>query len=436
MIPGNGNLSSMVASGEAKVQTRAHDSESINALRQKALDAFLATGFNLRGREDWKYSDIKLFADGRFVPAIVQDLKGATSANADLNFPDTQAHRLVFVNGVYDSQHSRIQDLPACVKLSPLSGVDVSGLGDLASFDKSPFAALNTAFWNDGLMLELPAGTILEQPVNLHFLTDSHAAGKLVTARNYIRAGQGSNATIIEHFSGQVGQEYLNAPVTEVFCAADSNITHLKIVNEETCALHFGSTHVTQAENSLYASREFAMSGALIRRELHLDLAGKGAKCDLKALSMAGGKASRDMRTRVAHLVSGCETDELYKGLYDGQSKGIFDGKIIVARDAQQTNANQSNRNLLLSDDAVSNSMPRLEIYADDVKCTHGSTTGQLDENQVFFLRSRGFDALTARVMLAKAFANEILEDINDTELRSELDAGIAARLALSLKEK
>ncbi len=439
MTKGSGNLSSLVASGEARVQARSHENAATNALRQKALDAFLNYGFKLRGREDWKYSDVKLFDDGRFVPLIAQDNQSSQNQAGEIDFPDfpdVGQYSLVFINGVFSAQHSKIDELPEGVKLGPMAGATSIELGKLASFEESPFVALNTAFWNDGLLLELAPEVTLDQPINLHFLTDKNAAGKFVTARNLIHAGRGSKATIIEHFSGQVGDEYLHAPVTEVFCAAESDIIHLKIINEEAGALHLGSTHVRQAEGSRYASREFAMSGTLVRRELHLDLEGSSAQCDLTALSMAGGNESRDMRTRVAHLVSGCETHELYKGLFDDHAKGIFDGKILVARDAQQTNAHQSNRNLLLSDDAVSNSIPRLEIYADDVKCSHGSTTGQLDDNQVFFLRSRGFDALTARVMLAKAFANEILEGVSDTGLRTQLDAGITARLAHSLKGK
>ncbi len=431
MAQGSGSLSALVASGEARVAARSHEDAATNALRQQALDAFLGQGFNLRRREDWKYSDVKLFDDGRFVPMIGREIQ-----SADINLPEFAGYRLVFINGVFSAQHSLFDELPEGVKLCPMAGANSTGLGDLASFEKSPFVALNTAFWNDGLLLELPAEVTLEQPIHLHFLTDRNAAGKFVAARNLIRAGRASKATIIEHFSGNVGDEFLHAPVTEIFCAAESDITHLKIIDEAGGALHLGSTHVRQAEGSRYASREFTMEPSMVRRELHLDLVGSGARCDLTALSMAGGDQRRDMRTRVGHLVPGCETHELYKGLFDDHSKGVFDGKIFVARDAQQTNAHQSNRNLLLSDDAVSYSIPRLEIYADDVKCSHGSTTGQLDDDQVFFLRSRGFGSVTARVMLAKAFANEILEGVGDADLRTQLDAGITARLSRSLKGK
>ncbi len=418
---------SLVALAAAQHVGSQDDIPAVTALRQRGLDHFLASGFDLRGREEWKYSDTSVFSHGRFVP-----LEGGVKTRSSITLPETDGLRLTFINGVFSAENSWLASLPSGVVLRPLAGATVAGLGDLAATENAPLVALNSVFWTDGLLLELAEGICLDQPVHLHFITDSSAAGKLMTPRNLIRAGRGSKATIIEHFDSEAEDELLHAPVTEVFCEADSTIIHLKIISEASAALHLGSTHVHQSEGSNYTSREFAMSGAQVRRELHLGLAGQGASCNLTALSMAGGQERRDMRTRVDHLVSGCETFELYKGLFDDNSRGVFDGQILVARDAQQTNAHQTNRNLLLSDDAVSNSIPRLEIYADDVKCSHGSTTGQLDEEQIFFLRSRGFDAASARVMLAKAFANEILEGVDEADLRTRLDSEITARLAQS----
>lgn len=428
MIAAKTNL---VAQAAAKYVAEREDNSAVAALRQQGLDHFMATGLDLRGREEWKYCDTSMFSHGRFEP-LAEDLE----ANTSISLPETDGLRLAFINGVFSAKNSWLSDVPAGVMLRPLAGAEPSFMGKLASTEKAPFVALNTVFWSDGLLLDLPAGTCLKEPVHLYFITDEKAAGKIVAPRNIIRAGRGSKATIIEHFETTADDEILNAPVTEIFCAPDSEIVHLKIISEGSGSQHLGSTHVQQDEGSNYTSREFAMSGALVRRELHLDLAGKGAFCNLTALSMAGGEERRDMRTRVGHLVSGCETFELYKGLFDDSSRGVFDGQILVARDAQQTNAHQTNRNLLLSDDAQSNSIPRLEIYADDVKCSHGSTTGQLDEEQIFFLRSRGFDEQSARVLLAKAFANEVLEGVDVPELRAQLDSEITARLALNQEGK
>ena len=200
-------------------------------------------------------------------------------------------------------------------------------------------------------------------------------------------------------------------------------------MGEQDGSLHYGSTHVRQEADSRYCSREFLLGGELIRRELHVRLAGSGAQCELTGLSVIGDGQLGDVRTRVHHDAPGCRTDELYKGLFLGKGKGVFDGLIKVARDAQQTRAFQTNRNLLLDDGAVSHSIPRLEIYADDVKCSHGSTTGQLSAEQMFYLRSRGFDAATARQLLSFAFAREVIDSIGDQSLRSELTAEVTRRL-------
>ncbi len=425
MTAGKGNTAAMAAVPNIQMPAAGDEHPSVFALRKRGFDHFMTMGFDLRGREEWKYCDTSLFADGRFVPSGPMD-----SVKGIVNLPTTEGLRLVFINGVFSEDNSMMSGVGTGVNLRPLAGASATGLGELASTEEAPLTALNSVYWTDGLLLELEDGVSLDQPIHLHFLTDEKVAGKLVTPRNLIRAGKGSSATIIEYFDTLAEGPLLNAPVTEVFCGPDANIVHLKLINENAEALHMGSTHVRQSEGSLYTSREFAMSGTLVRRELHLDLAGEGANCNLTALSMAGSSERRDMRTRVGHLVSGCETHELYKGLFDDSSRGVFDGQILVARDAQQTNAHQTNRNLLLSDDAVSNSIPRLEIYADDVKCSHGSTTGQLDEEQIFFLRTRGFDSASARVMLAKAFANEILEGVDDAAVRASLDEEITKRLA------
>ncbi len=418
---------SPVAQAAARHLSQRTENSNLATLRRRALDHFLVSGFDVKGREDWKYSDTSLFSDGRFVPFTEAPATDSTVLQAA-----DDSLRLVFINGVFSPDQSQITQLPDGVNIQPLASAEAEGLGDLALTERAPLVALNTALWSDGLLLELADNAIVEQPVHLHFLSDDHADGKLIAPRNLIRCGRGSQAAIIEIFDSGDAGEMLCAPVTEVFCGPESKLTHMKIISEGKGSLHLGSTHVVQAENSFYTSREFAMSGALIRRELHLALAGRGAVCNLTALSMAGAEQRRDMRTRVEHQVSGCETFELYKGLFDDSSRGVFDGQILVARDAQQTNAHQTNRNLLLSDDAQSNSIPRLEIYADDVKCSHGSTTGQLDDEQIFFLRSRGFDAASARVMLAKAFANEILEGVDEADLRKSLDAEISQRLAQS----
>ena len=423
------SLRTILRAAQVKAPVRAGESAATGQLRQESLDSFLRQGFNLQGREDWKYSDISPLASGKFTP-----FKAEIAPTADLaRFLSTaDTHKLVFVNGVFDQGLSSLDSLPAGVTLQPLARAEGVTPGQLAEYEGHPVTALNSAFWQDGLFLEVAEGVALDRPVEIFFLTDEQAADTMVSARNIITAGKNSSLTVVEHFTGSCNGAVLDTPVTEITCGPGSVVRHLKIIREGAAALHYGSSHVRQLAGSSYTSREFALGGSSVRRELHLDLDGEGAVCDLTALYMASGSQRMDMRTRVNHNVPGCTTTELYKGILDGQARAIFDGLIKVARDAQQTEAFQTNRNLVLSNDTIAYSIPRLEIYADDVKCSHGSTTGQLDDDQLFFLRTRGFTAQAARIMLANAFASEVINGVTNPELRRSLAEELAARLGTS----
>ena len=428
-----GSIRNLLNVTEATVPPRTGESLTMGQLRQQGLDAFLRQGFATQGREDWKYGDITPLARGSFAP-----FAGITQSTVDfrLYLSEAATYKLVFINGIFDAGLSNVETLPRGVILQPLAQVAESDLGQLADFEQSPVTALNTAFWQDGLFLDVAEGVALDRPVELFFLTDEQATETMVASRNLIHAGKGSSLTVVEHFTGPLTGQVFNAPVTEITCGEDSVVRHLKVIRESQGALHFGSSHVRQLVGSNYTSLEFALGGSSVRRELHLDLEGSGASCDLTALYMASGSQRMDLRTRVSHNVPGCRTNELYKGILDGEARAVFDGLIKVAPDAQQTEAFQTNRNLMLSDDTISYSIPRLEIYADDVKCSHGSTTGQLDDEQLFFLRSRGFEPHTARIMLANAFASEVIEGVRDAELRNLLAGEITTRLGSSSVRK
>ncbi|MGD9545969.1 MAG: Fe-S cluster assembly protein SufD [Candidatus Krumholzibacteriia bacterium] len=397
------------------------------ALREQGLTRVQGLGFSVARREEWKYGDIRPLAEGAFMPR-----PGLVKPLAGLALPaEIGALRLVFVNGRFQPDlSSPLVVPPAGLTIGSLAEAgDTKALGTVADISDAAVTALNTAFWHDGLKLELAAGARIEQPIELVFVTDGQAEGALVAPRNLITAGPGSKATVIERYVGGPEGQVLVAPVTEVICGENAGITHLKWFDETEGVLHYGSSHVRQESGSTYRSREFLLGGGLLRREVHLALAGSGATCELAGLTLAAGGQKADVRTRVLHDAPGCTTDELYKGLFLGKSQGVFDGMIKVARDSQQTQAFQTNRNLLLSEDAVSRSIPRLEIYADDVKCSHGSTTGQLSDDQVFYLRSRGFDEATARNLLAYAFAGEVVEPVEVPALRDELIAAVHAKL-------
>ncbi len=386
-------------------------------------------GVAISDSEEWKYGNYKSVTGGSFVPC---NTIGRSSSELRPFVPQTTGISLVFVNGKFRENLSAPGNLPTGVRLITMfSAADSDKFGTLAAKNNSPFTALNVALGQKCFLLELPAGTALEQTVNIIHLTDGDAGGSVMAQRNLIVAGAGSKASIVEYYTdcGLENGAVLNLPVTEIFCGADTEINHLKIVQENGSMHHLGSTCVQQDKDSRFTSQEFALKGGCVRRELHLQLAGEGASCDLKALSMGRASQQVDMRTRVDHLVAGCSTSELYKGILDDNSRGIFDGLIKVAPDAQQTSAHQTNRTLVLSDNAVAYSIPRLEIYADDVKCSHGSTTGQLEDEQIFFLRSRGFTEEKARTMLAAAFAREIVLSVSDPMWRKVLDLEISSRL-------
>ena len=424
------SLQSLLTADDLTVPCRPGEPARHCRLRQEALDTFRRQGFNLKGREEWKYGNLKPLVQEQFRP---QTGGGQEETDIARLLPYTSHHRLVFVNGVFEPALSRFTDLPEGVKLAPLAAGGESELGHLASIDHAPVTALNTAFWQDGLLLETAPGTSLDRPVELFFVTDPGAAGSMVAPRNLVVAGSGSRLMVIERYLDDLAEastpSALVTPVTEITCGENAEVQHLKVFREGSGMLHYGSTHVRQQAGSNYASWEIALGGRSLRRELHVDLDGSGASCDLKALYLADGEQHMDLRTRVNHNVPGCHTDELYKGILDGQARAVFDGLIKVARDAQQTEAYQTNRNLVLSDDTVCYSIPRLEIYADDVKCSHGSTTGQMDEDQLFFLRSRGFDDAAARAMLTMAFAREILSGIADPDLAEFLTEETESRL-------
>ncbi len=374
------------------------------ALREQALAHLAAHGLETRGDEAWVHGSAGGLAGGEALP--VSGLRQTTATGPAAL---ARSHRLVFLNGVFAPERSNVGELPAGAVVQPLStGGETAQLGGLPVTEATGLVALNALFWRDGLRLELDDNTVLDLPVELHFINDLAGKPGLVPTRNLVQVGAGCQVTVIErHEPG--ASKLIEQPLTEVICGVGSRVDHIKLVGGAAAGEHFGRTQVVQQQDSRYRSWEIVTGGHLARREIHLELAGPGAACDLNALYMGRGRQRFDLRTRVAHNAPGCTTRELYKGVLDGEARGVFDGLIRVARDSQQTSAHQTNRNLLLSDDAVVNSIPRLEIYADDVKCSHGSTTGQLADEQLFYLRTRGFSPAEARTYLAWAFASEVI---------------------------
>ena len=436
--PSTGSAATLIADFPAFASTR-REEPALGDLRAAAATRWAAGGLPGRGREDWKYTDLKPFAAAawRGLPPVsgAADLAAARQTLAGLTA--MASHRFVLVDGRYRPELSAPGELPAGLVALPLGAVSpkrliAAGLGQLTAAPDADFAALNSAWWQDGLLIEIAPGAAPALPIELIHVSSGAATGHMLAPRLLVCAGDGSRSRVIERYlSAGDGAHFTNA-VGEAFVGEEAELEHLKLLGENAAAWHIGASHLRLGARSRYTSQEIVLGGALARRELHVTLAGSGAHCKLEALYLGDGDERRDLRTRVRHDAPDCRTEELYKGILSGRARGVFDGLIYVAEDAQKTDARQTNRNLLLSPAATAYSMPRLEIYADDVKCTHGSTTGQISDEQLFYLCTRGFSAEAARALLTYAFASELLESIAPVILRQELTAALLARLPQS----
>jgi Fe-S cluster assembly protein SufD len=339
------------------------------------------------------------------------------------------ACRLVFVNGLFAKELSTMDVLPKGVKIGSLGAHLVESpenieqhLGRYLNIERDAFAALNSAFIEDGIYVEVPDGVVVEQPVYALLVTIPGPTPMMNHPRNLIVAGKNSQVTVVEDYvSLGEGTTFSNA-ATELIAGDNSHVEHYMIVREGDKACNFSTLRIQQGRNANVATHSLLLSGALVRNNVHPVLAGEGSECLINGLFMANGRQHMDNYMLVEHASPHCDSRQFYNGILNGNSHGVFHGRIIVHKDAQKTDAKQTNRNLLLSDDAQIDTKPQLEIYADDVKCTHGATIGQVDENALFYLRSRGLDEVSARHVLLLAFANECLERMKSRAVRDHLE--------------
>ncbi|HKC25167.1 MAG TPA: Fe-S cluster assembly protein SufD, partial [Thermoanaerobaculia bacterium] len=346
------------------------------------------------------------------------------------------AARLVFVDGRYDPKASSLPALPLGVKTGSLAsalrenpGLLEPTLGRLAPHQKHPFVALNTSVLSDGAFLCVPKGCVLTDPLHVVFVSTVSPTPKMTHPRLHVRLGENSQATIVESYAGADEGVSLTNAVTEVVLGAHALLDHNRIQEEGRSTYHIGVTSAHLGPGSQYVSHAFSLGGAVARHELTTQLHGEGAGCTLDGFYAADGTQTADNRTFIDHAKPHGSSQELYKGVLDGASRTAFEGKIVVRPGAQKTDAHQTNKNLILSDEALADSRPELEIYNDDVRCTHGSTTGQLDPDAFFYLRSRGLDPAAARTLLTFAFASEVTSRVKDAGLRSHLDSWLLSWL-------
>ncbi len=409
----------------------------MRSLRRDALDRFAATGFPTTRSEEWRHTNVAPIAEGSFVPSR-PGTNGITVARlANFIFSDIDSCNLVFVNGYYSAELSSPGAMPKGVRAGSLSDALrtetkklESHLGRHARGEQSPFLALNTAYMMDGGFLYLPEGTALQRVVHLLFVTTKEAGEAVTYPRNLIVVGGGSQVNVVESYIGPHGGTYLTNTVTEIVAGPGAVVGHYKLQREGDEAFHVGLLHVSQAESADVCSHSISIGGHLVRNNIDAVLSGEGGGLTLNGLYVTRSHQHVDNHTNIDHAKPNCTSRELYKGILDDQSSGVFKGKILVRRDAQKTNARQTNKNLLLSQDALVNTTPQLEIFADDVKCTHGATSGRLSDDAVFYLRTRGIDDGSARALLTYAFAGDVIGSVKIKPLQCLLDLVLLSRLS------
>jgi Fe-S cluster assembly protein SufD len=409
----------------------------LKPVRKAAIDRFAATGFPTARDEEWRFTPVAPIAQGTWRQGKASAHGVTRGQLAPFIFGHPEWTTLVFVDGGYSEALSSTAALPSGVRAGSLAEVlRADGamlekhLARHASIESSPFTALSTAFMRDGGFLHVPANTDLTRPVHLVFVATREAAGTVTHPRNLVVIERGARASVIESYvSLAEGATYWTNAVTEVVAGANSWIEHTRIQRESEQAYHVGLTHVEQQRDSHYRSFTLAMGGALARHNLHAHLNGENVETLMYGLYLTRGEQVVDNHTAIHHDQPNCRSWEVYKGVLDGRSRAVFNGKVFVKPEAQKTDAKQTNRNLLLSDTAKVDTKPQLEIFADDVKCTHGATVGRLDEVALFYARSRGVPAEKAQRLLTYAFAAEVTSEVVLEPVREELDRLVRERL-------
>ena len=408
-----------------------------DALRDGGIASFRALGVPDRRSEDWKYTDVRKLAALDYAPAPVHSNGVSQVLTSEIDATAADGLRLVFVNGHFRADLSSTDGLPEGAAVAStadlLNGADpllAEHLGRVTEAVGQPFLGLNTAFMQDGFVLHLRPGIAIEQPIRMVFLTDLEAdAVAAANPRNLVVAEDNSQATLVEIHRGNDGTAYFTNAVTEISVGAGARLHHYKLQDEGDAALHLANLQVRLGRDATYDNFILSLGARLARNDIGAVLAATGIDCRLSGAYVARDSQHMDTTSFIDHAEPDCRSREVYAGVLDGRSRGVFQGKIVVRRDAQRTDGHQLNRALLLSKGAEIDSKPELEIYADDVKCSHGATAGEIDADALFYLRTRGIGEDEARALLIEAFLMEALEEISVPAVRDDFSARLKARL-------
>ena len=411
----------------------------LEELRRDGAARFDAVGFPSSKQEEWRFTQIGPITRTRFLPAR-REGTGRLVADAvkNLSFGPEAALELVYVNGCFEPRLSTLDKPPRGVRVMSLAEAAETAqhlvrphLGKYASAHDNPFIALNTGSLSDGAFVHAERASALERPLHLIFLSTTGHEPTVSHPRVLVVAEDAAQLTIVETYAGAGEGVYFTNAVTEVVAGRDARIDHCKLQQEGPQAYHVATMQVELAQGANFVSHSASIGSRITRNDLNVVMAGEHAEATLNGLVLIGGEQHVDNHTLLDHASPNCPSHELYKHVLDGKASGVFKGRILVRPDAQKTDSKQTSKTLLLSDEASMNSQPALEIYADDVKCTHGSTTGPVDDEQVFYLRSRGIGLEAARHLLTYAFAADITRRIRVEPVRRRLENFMAAQHGL-----
>ena len=428
--PGTGPVERYVAEFEAAADRRPAGPDWLEARRRDAMERFTALGLPTTRDEEYRFTNVGPITATAFVRAAEASVDRA--AIAEHLYGDAVAAEIVFVNGRFSASLSTVGTPAGGVVVGRLADhlqtADAASLGAVAGPD-SAFTALNTALFDDGAMVCVPKNVVLEKPINIVFVTTGAPQATVSYPRVLLVAGEHSQAQVIETHIGLGGGVHFSCAVTEVVAAASSRLEHYRLQFERPDGYHYCRLQLQAARSATFLSHAFSLGGAIVRNDLGAVLGGEGIDCTLNGLYLADGDTLVDNHTTIDHAQPHCASHEVYKGILGGRARGVFNGKIIVRQDAQKTDAKQTNKAMLLSGNAQINTKPQLEILADDVKCTHGATVGQLDSDAMFYLQARGIARSDARALLLRAFAGDIVNRVRFEPLRGRLDGWLLAQI-------
>jgi Fe-S cluster assembly protein SufD len=412
----------------------------LRRMREDSFAHFERVGFPSVKEEEWKYTNVASIAKLQFALASANGQQGGNGFGAFV-YDEARQSRLIFVNGILQRAISSVEALRAGVQVMDIGEALAGGQNETilreslerAAKSESGFTALNTALFSSGAFVFIPAGVSVAAPIHLQFISDSSHGAAVSFPRVLVVAEDNSAATIIESYASPGESVYLTNAIVDVQLGAGAHLKHFKVQRESTSAFHVAATNAELGTNASYDSTAINLGAALSRHTIDVVMDHEGAECWVDGLYMVDGSQHTDTHSMIDHRQPHCTSHQLYKGILDGKSRAVFNGKVFVRHGAQLTNAQQTNKNLLLSNEAQVDTKPQLEIFADDVKCAHGAAIGQLEEDELFYLESRGIRPELARNVLTYGFAEEVIEKIKIASIKQELDAAVLNRLRVEL---